>query len=95
MADQTTEELKHDCEKSAQERKRELGGPSPFAKMFAKREAKNKTFGVDVCGSCGAQESEGGAALLQCAECKGQKHCSKECQRKHWKVHKRGCNAAA
>lgn len=51
-------------------------------------------YGVEVCGACGGKEGKEGAVLLQCAKCKGQKYCSKECQKEDWKRHKSGCVAS-
>ncbi|ORY08768.1 hypothetical protein BCR34DRAFT_603293 [Clohesyomyces aquaticus] len=47
----------------------------------------------DGCAGCGKLEREGGKALMRCARCKGQNYCSKECQKKCWKDHKRNCVA--
>ncbi|KAI0522113.1 hypothetical protein F5B22DRAFT_592846 [Xylaria bambusicola] len=44
---------------------------------------------LNGCGSCGKPKDENGKALLTCGQCKDQKYCSPECQKAHWKVHKR------
>ena len=48
---------------------------------------------VDVCGGCGAKAGKDGALLLLCAKCKKRKYCSRECQAKNWKLHKKMCEA--
>ena len=42
-----------------------------------------------VCGECGAQAS------LVCLRCRSQSYCDKECQKKHWYLHKKICVALA
>ena len=44
---------------------------------------------VGACGDCGAQAS------LLCLRCRSQSYCDKECQKKHWHLHKRVCIALA
>ena len=48
-----------------------------------------------VCGKCGAGEGKDGAALLSCGKCKKRKYCGKECQKKHWALHKKVCKVPA
>ena len=44
-----------------------------------------------VCGSCRKQAVKVGHALLKCKRCKNQFYCSQECQKQHWKKHKKVC----
>jgi hypothetical protein len=46
-----------------------------------------KTFGVQ-CTQCQKTLDK----LLKCSKCKGVWYCSKECQKKHWSVHKSACH---
>ncbi|KAG0696832.1 hypothetical protein DFH29DRAFT_857610 [Suillus ampliporus] len=46
-----------------------------------------KTFGVQ-CTQCQKKLDK----ILKCSKCKGVWYCSKECQKKHWPIHKLGCH---
>jgi hypothetical protein len=39
------------------------------------------------CAGCGNKQGK-----LRCSRCKVARYCTKECQRKHWKTHKKECN---
>ena len=75
---------------------------APFG-LFPTAPPKNKTlraameegkYGDGACGGCGAERQNDGEALLQCAKCKKREYCGKECQKEHWKLHKKVCTAA-
>ncbi len=42
-----------------------------------------------VCAGCGALDA--GSAMRKCSRCLGARYCGAECQRAHWKVHKKTC----
>eukprot|EP00055_Hartaetosiga_balthica_P004381 m.141296 g.141296 ORF g.141296 m.141296 type:complete len:133 (+) comp38269_c0_seq1:96-494(+) len=53
-----------------------------------------------ACGWCGGhnsnddgmnKNSSSGNKLLRCSRCKTTFYCNKECQKKHWKVHRKVC----
>jgi hypothetical protein len=44
----------------------------------------------DVCASCGITQGNG-TKLKICTACKLMKYCSVECQKNHWKHHKKAC----
>ena len=49
-----------------------------------------------LCATCGSSEmKEGEGALLVCSRCHDRKYCSKECQKRHWKMHKVICTKPA
>jgi len=51
-----------------------------------------RVYPVNVCAYCGSSEARGGErALMGCGRCRDRKYCSKDCQKKHWKVHKIIC----
>lgn len=43
------------------------------------------------CIVCGKTEMDNGNALLVCSRCKEARYCSRECQGKAWKTHKKEC----
>ncbi|KAG9322291.1 hypothetical protein KVV02_002224 [Mortierella alpina] len=45
------------------------------------------------CGHCAKTEMASGANLKRCAKCKSAFYCSRECQLKSWKSHKKECAA--
>ncbi|KAF2105443.1 hypothetical protein BDV96DRAFT_678206, partial [Lophiotrema nucula] len=57
------------------------------------KELRSKHDKPGACGNCGIENGQDGRALLNCSRCKNRKYCSKECQKKHWKVHKKVCDS--
>ncbi|KAF1365098.1 hypothetical protein EJ07DRAFT_161210 [Lizonia empirigonia] len=55
------------------------------------KELRSKLHSPDECAACSTRNGHGPTALLQCAKCKDRKYCSSECQKKHWKIHKKVC----
>lgn len=53
------------------------------------KDADAAPLSKEVCSKCGKE----GEKLLNCARCKVQKYCSKECQVADWKAHKKTCQA--
>lgn len=53
----------------------------------------HRTSAAGTCGGCGAGEGEGGTVLMQCAKCRKQMYCGRECQKKDWREHKLVCRA--
>jgi hypothetical protein len=47
----------------------------------------------ELCANCFLPEEAGQNNLLCCARCRRIKYCSKECQRAHWKAHKKSCQS--
>jgi len=45
------------------------------------------------CAGCGAAKPDAATAFKFCAACKAVMYCSRECQKAHWKKHKRECAA--
>lgn len=43
------------------------------------------------CGACGKKQGQDGVDLKFCSRCKKVVYCSKECQKKNYRVHKRYC----
>jgi hypothetical protein len=44
-----------------------------------------------ACRVCGKGKSDGRKGLFKCARCQAVRYCSVECQRGHWKEHKKVC----
>lgn len=45
--------------------------------------------GPDACGACGSTGVD--ASLRSCSKCHVRKYCNQECQKLHWKMHKKRC----
>ena len=46
----------------------------------------------DVCANCGKKEGEGNnIKLKRCVACKKAQYCGSQCQKEHWKKHKKEC----
>ncbi|KAF9907095.1 hypothetical protein EC991_011313 [Linnemannia zychae] len=50
---------------------------------------------TDKCAKCSKTSSEGGSSLKRCSKCRSVQYCSRECQKDHWKVHKKVCASIA
>ncbi|PMD18661.1 hypothetical protein NA56DRAFT_647832 [Hyaloscypha hepaticicola] len=50
---------------------------------------------TNKCASCGAPEADPEKPLKPCAKCQRVRYCSRDCQKKDFKVHKKICAAAA
>ncbi len=46
---------------------------------------------VKACAVCQATTGKSGAKLLRCSKCKSRWYCSRKCQKKDWKTHKKPC----
>ena len=55
--------------------------------------ARTREFPDNVCGGCGDDKDESGKELMVCTRCKKKRYCGKDCQKKHWKLHKGVCKA--
>lgn len=70
--------------------------------LITKIEARMEAYALEkddygVCGApgCQATQRESGGNLLMCSRCEERRYCSKDCQMKHWKSHKRVCVKAS
>ncbi|KAJ4309525.1 hypothetical protein N0V94_008890 [Neodidymelliopsis sp. IMI 364377] len=66
-------------------------GMSNSTNSVIMRELRNKLHTPDTCAGCSARHVSDGSALMQCGRCKDRKYCSFECQKTHWKIHKKLC----
>ncbi|KAF2875805.1 hypothetical protein BDV95DRAFT_626225 [Massariosphaeria phaeospora] len=76
-------------------------GPGPFSGMPNSttsdviKELRDQRNNPDACGGCGQKPDKADMKLLLCSRCKGRKYCGVECQKSHWKVHKKVCDSVA
>lgn len=47
------------------------------------------------CAQCGKTAAADSTPLKRCAKCKSTTYCSRDCQKAHWKVHKKTCDRGA
>jgi hypothetical protein len=71
-----------------------MGSSSTSAMIKDLRDKHNKHNKPNVCAGCGTDSAKDGQNLLVCSRCKDRKYCSLECQKLHWKVHKKLCEPA-
>jgi hypothetical protein len=62
------------------------------ADLFSLRD-QEKIF--KICRVCDAETGPNGVPVMTCSRCKKVYYCSRECQKKHWPVHKKFCTNAA
>ncbi|KAJ6125524.1 hypothetical protein N7471_012841 [Penicillium samsonianum] len=48
---------------------------------------------LNSCQVCGKDKEANGSGLMNCSRCHKAKYCSRECQKAHWKKHKKVCKA--
>lgn len=49
-------------------------------------------YGATACGGCGKESDREGKEMARCAACSARRYCGKDCQKTHWKVHKKMCS---
>jgi hypothetical protein len=68
---------------------------SPVAKLSASVESRKATLAAArssvVCAECAAPQPLTGKPFARCSRCVNTQYCSKECQTKAWKAHKKVC----
>ena len=70
------------------------GGSSKGKKGKGKKGSASATPSLRDCANCGAPELPDGQTHRMCSRCKMTFYCSAECQKAHWKTHKKespGC----
>jgi len=53
------------------------------------------SMGELSCANCQKTEEELGSSLKRCAKCQTTTYCSRDCQKGHWKTHKKSCASYA
>ena len=63
--------------------------------MFKCHEKLPSERSTEVCAFCEESPLRAALTLSRCSRCKQVVYCSAECQKAHWKLHKKGCKASA
>ena len=57
--------------------------------------SSTSTASTKICASCAILEVDPEKPLRPCSKCQTVRYCSRDCQKKDWKVHKKTCASAA
>jgi hypothetical protein len=70
----------------------EPAGPEPAGASGGGGGAAATAASIACCAACGGRGNEQ-TKLLRCARCKAVRYCGPDCQRAHWRTHRRECAA--
>ncbi|KAI9141644.1 hypothetical protein BKA69DRAFT_386027 [Paraphysoderma sedebokerense] len=63
-------------------------------KMFGHERFKNVSAMIG-CAKCGKPKCDNGKSLKSCSRCLMTMYCSRDCQKNHWREHKKDCKKMA
>ncbi|KAE8440743.1 hypothetical protein EG329_006622 [Mollisiaceae sp. DMI_Dod_QoI] len=95
MADQPIQTSIDDQPGGATTDRSEVQSPTGPASEHQTEASSSSTILTKKCANCGTSETDPEKPLKPCSKCQTVRYCSRDCQKKDWKVHKKTCASDA